>query len=668
MFEKIKAFFKKLKDKLNKPDSSKKKSNMLFFLVLSLFFIANGYFMKNADTVHQQLQPKQSLSAQKTKAPIFVNNAGLIVRAIQDNTLEKINVVKLGADSVLMEVYLKNKDILLYDSLDGTGLFSLEKEAIYPNAVEYNVFKSVKQLKYYKYFEAKQLKEDTQDSSGISGFLWGVLEWVGKNFISLLFLVLLFVSIRMTGSLTKFKNKFQMLKPENIEGSLDDLVGMADIKKEVLHLEDMYNDRDMYTSHGIKKPFNIMLSGPAGTGKTKIASLLAKRLNLPILFGSGANLETGYVGGGANSLKSLEAEAKKIGRCIIFLDEAQSLFMQRGRGSQKWEDDTSNTLLAMLDGVHSKDDAEIVWIVASNFDETSMSMDDAMLRRFQLKINFRLPNKHERFELIERFLAKKDSKFIMDGLNLNFMAEITANLAPAIIETIITKASMIAIRDNKGMITDDILFKAYEQTTMGLTDRETTKDLDKQRVIIARHELGHFFMHYHNSKSLGLVAEELREKIPVLKISTEANSRFNALGYVLNKQDDVKLKTRTEYENEVKVLYGGVACEELLYGEKQITSGSHNDIERATKLLKAMIANLSMYKKSKLNYEELGSKQIDEKIIKEIEHKSENLYAQTLDDLKEYLPLIQKITPILLEKYVLSKEEIFDVIDTISDN
>ncbi len=606
MIKKLKEWIKKVKDKMDKnPESNKNKKHFIFLGLVILFFATNIYIMKDADRLHKKIaQSTNKLVAIDKSVAVykFENNIGLISKAIQDEKLDKINVVKANAgEIVLMEVYLKDKTILLYDSLDSTGLFSLEKEVIYPNSIPYNVFRSPKQLPFIKQFEAKQETELAKDSDGASGYLWAIVGWVGKNFISILFLLVLIASIRMTGGLTRFKNKFQMLRPDDIDGSLDDLVGMEDIKKEVLHLEDMYQNRELYTSHGIKKPFNIMLSGPAGTGKTKIASLLAKRLNLPILFGSGANLETGFVGGGAGALKSLEAEAKKVGRCIVFLDEAQTLFMQRGKGNNKWEDDTPNTLLAMLDGVHSKDEAEIVWVVASNFDETSMAMDEAMLRRFQLKINFRLPNKPERLALIERFLGKKDAKFIGENLNLNFMAEVTANLAPAIIETIITKASMIAIRDNKGIIDDQTLFKAYEQTTMGLSDRETTKDLNKQREIIARHELGHFFMHYHNKKNKVESREELREQIPVLKISTESNSRFNALGYVLNKQEDVKLKTLTEYEEEIKVLYGGVASEELHYGSSNITSGSHNDIERATLLLKTMITNLSMYKSSKLN-------------------------------------------------------------------
>ena len=143
-----------------------------------------------------------------------------------------------------------------------------------------------------------------------------------------------------------------------------------------------------------------MFSGPAGTGKTKLASYLAKELNLPILFHSAANLETGFVAGGSNTLGAHRRMAKRRKRCIVFLDEAQDLFMKRG-GHRKFDDDTQNMLLAILDGVRTKSEAEIIWIVASNFNSESMPMDEAMLRRFQMKVDFRLPNKEERRSIIE---------------------------------------------------------------------------------------------------------------------------------------------------------------------------------------------------------------------------------------------------------------------------
>ncbi|RYF40638.1 MAG: ATP-binding protein, partial [Comamonadaceae bacterium] len=200
----------------------------------------------------------------------------------------------------------------------------------------------------------------------------------------------------------QLKGQFKSLKfiePSQVHGSLEDLVGMDDIKAEVAQLKDQYQRRAEYAEYGINKPFNVMFSGPAGTGKTKLASYLAKELNLPILFHSAANLETGFVAGGSNTLSRIAAMAKRRKRCIVFLDEAQDLFMKRG-GHRKFDDDTQNSLLAILDGVRTRSEAEVIWIVASNFNSEQLQMDEAMLRRFQMKVDFRMPNREERLGII----------------------------------------------------------------------------------------------------------------------------------------------------------------------------------------------------------------------------------------------------------------------------
>ena len=256
----------------------------------------------------------------------------------------------------------------------------------------------------------------------------------------------------------------------------------------------MIRNRAVYREHDIDKPFNVMLTGPAGTGKTKLAGYLAKRLNVPLIQASASALESGYIGGGSKALHALHRKACARGSCIIFLDEAQGLFMPRGRGDKKWEDDTANTLLGLLDGVRSDQGAGVIWVVASNFDDASSQMDEAMLRRFSVKINFRLPNKSERRELLRAFLARKaDGCVAWDQLNLDQVAEITANLSPALLQTVVERASMIAIQE-QAVIDTGLMFRAFERATIGLTDRATTAEKTRQRERVALHELGHFFM------------------------------------------------------------------------------------------------------------------------------------------------------------------------------
>ena len=450
-----------------------------------------------------------------------------------------------------------------------------------------------------------------------------------------------------------------VLTPDQLKGSLDDLIGMDDIKQEVLHLEDMIRNRSVYQSHGIDQPFNVMLTGPAGTGKTKLAGYLAKRLNVPLIQASGSALESGYIGGGSKALHALYRKACARGRCIIFLDEAQTLFMPRGRGDKKWEDDTANTLLGLLDGVSRAQGAGVIWVVASNFDEASSQMDEAMLRRFSVKINFRLPNKAERRELLRSFLARKAEGCVAwDRLDLDQVAEMTANLSPALLQTVAERASLIAIQEH-AVIDTELMFRAFERATIGLTDRATTAEKTRQRERIALHELGHFFMQIDPWLRAGLPLDQVKERSPLLKISTESVSKLGALGYVLSAGADVSLRTLEEMERDVIQLYGGVAAEELFYGARGISVGSKNDIEKATALLDLMVNQLSMYSRSKLDYSQFKHEAGGEQTLTQVQAKADELYSYTLGALGDYRGQMEELKDVLMEQYVLSKDAIF---------
>ena len=249
------------------------------------------------------------------------------------------------------------------------------------------------------------------------------------------------------------RNNIARHDPKDIDDTLEDLVGLADVKKELLQLEDMIENRKKYANAGITKTFNVILTGPPGVGKTKIARCLAKRLNIPMFYASGASLETGYVGGGPKTLKRLVEQASKLERAIIFLDEAEGLLLSRDRPTNtRYENETMTTLLSMLDGVGSKNSGGIIWIVASNFDEHKISMDEAMLRRFHLKIGFRLPNQPERMEILQRLISKCSKDVVSDELELDHIATITSQMSPATLETLVSRAGLIAIQE-KSLIT-----------------------------------------------------------------------------------------------------------------------------------------------------------------------------------------------------------------------
>ena len=472
--------------------------------------------------------------------------------------------------------------------------------------------------------------------------------------------LLAFLWFQLRGQLKSLK----FLEPSQVQGDIKELVGMDDIKAEVAQIKDQYQRRQAYADYGVNKPFNVMFSGPAGTGKTKLASYLAKELQLPILFHSAANLETGFVGGGSQTLGRILSMAKRRKRCIVFLDEAQDLFMKRG-GNRKFDDDTQNMLLAVLDGVRTKADAEIIWIVASNFNQETQAMDEAMLRRFQMKVDFRMPNREERQAIIGHYLAQRAGK-LDDAMDLRHLVAITEGRSPADLETIVNQAGIIAVQagDNIGEAT---LMQAAERVLVGNVTERTTKDRERDRRVIAVHEWGHFLVDFMREREAAQGDwETIQAEMKTIKISLKANPRNNALGFVFHKQGNNLLKTKGDIEHDVRVLLGGMANEELFFGEQGTTNGAHNDITRVTRLLHHAVAEMGMYRKTRLNYGALdapgGARNLDDETRLLMEQQSERLYGETSMVLARLKPLTEHLTGKLMEAGEMSlRDALFEI-------
>ena len=489
---------------------------------------------------------------------------------------------------------------------------------------------------------ARPQSEKNSWKGGVSGVLSGALS-IG---------LLAFLYFQLKGQSKSLK----FVEPTQVQGSIDDLVGMDDIKAEVAQIKDQYQRRAEYAEYGISKPFNVMFSGPAGTGKTKLASYLAKELRLPILFHSAANLETGFVAGGSNTLSRIVAMAGRRKRCIVFLDEAQDLFMKRG-GRRKFDDDTANTLLSVLDGVRSKSEAEIIWIVASNFNSESMQMDEAMLRRFQMKVDFRMPNREERLAIIGHYLSQRAGK-VLPGLDLHHVVDVTEGRSPADLETIVNQAGITAVQSGE-MIGAETLMQAAERVLVGNVNIHTTQERDRDRHVIAIHEWGHFLVDLEHERQLpNSNWEQILADMKTIKISLKANPRSNALGFVFHKQGVNLLKTKSDIEHDVRVLLGGMANEELFFGEEGTTNGAHNDITRVTRLLHHAVGEMGMYRKTRLNFGALnrdgdtGGRQVDEETRTIMEAQSERLYLET----KTVLARLKPLTEHLVEKLLAAGE------------
>ena len=592
------------------------------------------------------------------KLPV-VFGTGSLLGFLEANPVERITVVyeplMWNASERIVFIELRGQQHAYYPSDMETKIFT-DKAVTAPWGAKLNfvpraelpsqslaVFERLDQ----RFADARPQSEKASWKAGVSGSVSAVLT-LG---------VLAFLFSQLKGQ----RKSLKFIEPTQVQGSIDDLVGMDDIKAEVAQIKDQYQRRAEYAEYGVSKPFNVMFSGPAGTGKTKLASYLAKELRLPILFHSAANLETGFVAGGSNTLSRIVAMAQRRKRCIVFLDEAQDLFMKRG-GRRKFDDDTANTLLSVLDGVRSKNDAEIIWIVASNFNSETMQMDDAMMRRFQMKVDFRMPNGEERLAIIGHYLRQRAGK-VLPQPDLHHVVDVTEGRSPADLETIVNQAGITAAQAGQ-MIGAETLMQAAERVLVGNVNIHTTQERERDRHIIAVHEWGHFLVDLEHERRLpNSNWAQILADMKTIKISLKANPRTNALGFVFHKQGVNLLKTKSDIEHDVRVLLGGMANEELFFGEEGNTNGAHNDITRVTQLLHHAVGEMGMYRKTRLNFGALskggqdGGREPDAETRSIMEAQSERLYLETKAVLARLKPLTEHLVKKLLEANEMSLSE-----------
>jgi cell division protease FtsH len=309
--------------------------------------------------------------------------------------------------------------------------------------------------------------------------------------------------------------------------------------------------------------------------------------------------------------------------------------------------------------VRSKNKAEIIWIVASNFNSETMEMDEAMLRRFQMKVDFRMPNRAERLSIISHYLGQRAEK-VLPSLDLQQLVEVTEGRSPADLETIVNQAGISAVQTDE-MIGADILMQAAERVLVGNVNTDTTAERERDRRIIAVHEWGHFLVDLeHERKLTNDNWEQILADMKTIKISLKANPRTNALGFVFHKQGINLLKTKNDIEHDVRVLLGGMANEELFFGEEGTTNGAHNDITRVTKLLHHAVGEMGMYRKTRLNFGALSSEspEVDEETRSIMEAQSERMYSETKDVLARLKPLTEHLVGKLLEADEMSLNKV----------
>ena len=456
------------------------------------------------------------------------------------------------------------------------------------------------------------------------------------------------------------KSRARMMSPtDKNKVTFDDVAGVDEEKEELEEIVEFLKNPKKFTDMGARIPKGVLLVGQPGTGKTLLAKAVAGEAGVPFFIISGSDFVEMFVGVGASRVRDLFDEAKKKAPCIIFIDEIDAVGRQRGAGLGGGHDEreqTLNQLLVEMDGFSANEG--VIVLAATNRPDV---LDKALLRpgRFDRQIVVGSPDVKAREQILEVHSRKK--KLAID-VDLKTIAKNTSGFSGADLENVLNEAALLAARRNLREIGMQEIEDAMVKVTMG-PEKRTRVRSDKEQKLVAYHEAGH-----------AVVSRFLPTQDPVHQISIVP--RGMAGGYTMYRPtEDKSFMSRTEMIENIVSLLGGRAAEKLILDD--ISTGASNDIERATKIARAMVTKYGMSDRVGTitlgqNQEEvfLGrdfaqSKEYSEEtagiIDEEVKRIIDSAYSKAEEILKEHVDKLHSVAGVLLEKEKIDGDE-FDAI------
>ena len=356
------------------------------------------------------------------------------------------------------------------------------------------------------------------------------------------------------------------------EVRLTDVAGCDEAKLELSEAIEFLRDPVRFRALGARVPRGILLYGPPGTGKTMLARAVATEAGVPFHHASGSDFVEKYVGMGARRVRDLFAQARRLGKGVIFIDEFDALGKARGgANSHEEREQTLNQLLVELDGFGTS--SEVVVIAATNRLDV---LDEAALRpgRFSRKVHVGLPDVAGRRAILD---VHARGKPLADEVDIDQLARKTYGFSGAQLADLLNEAAIMAARRSGEQINNDDMHAGWLKVAVGTGRRRSMNERD--RAIIAAHEVGHAIC--------GKVHGDSRR---VEEISLFAHGE--ALGVTVSSQEDNDLPAESDLRARLIALMGGRAAEELLFHE--VTPGAANDFEKATQIATLMVNRWGM--------------------------------------------------------------------------
>jgi cell division protease FtsH len=496
-----------------------------------------------------------------------------------------------------------------------------------------------------------------------SKWLTNIISWILPVILIIFFWRFLLGRIGPETSVMSFgKSRAKVYAEKEKKITFADVAGIDEAKEELKEVVEFLKTPAKFQRLGGKIPKGVLLVGMPGTGKTLLARAVAGEANVPFFSISGSDFVEMFVGVGAARVRDLFGQAQNHAPCIIFIDELDALGKARGvnpMGRHDEQEQTLNQLLAEMDGFDPN--TGVIIMAATNRPEI---LDPALLRpgRFDRHVVVDRPDIIGREEILK--IHARNIKLSPD-VELKVIASRTPGFVGADLANIVNEAALLAARKNKEFVEMADIEEAIDRVVAGLEKKNRLMS-KKEKEIVAFHESGH-----------AIVASLLPNADPVRRISIIPRG-ISALGYTLQlPTEDRYLMTKTELLERLAVLLGGRVAEEIVFGE--ISTGAHNDLQRATDIATSMVKEFGMSEKlGYVTFEKekkplflpsslLPTREYSEDTAKQIDEEVKKIVDETYLRVKEILTgkkdKLEELARLLLEKEVVEETDLKKILE-----
>ena len=603
----------------------KNRTNMLIFMILAVIVLSSMYFMRSiySDATEQEVPYSE------------------FVELVKDG---KVDSVVMKSDRITFEM---KEDADKKESSGLSGAQVTYYTGVFPDEDLKNMLAEYGVTTYSR---------EVPDTTG--AVLYSILSYLIP--IVLMVGAYVFIMGRMSrggGMMGVGKSKAKVYMQKETGVTFKDVAGQDEAKESLQEVVDFLHNPGKYTKIGAKLPKGALLVGPPGTGKTLLAKAVAGEANVPFFSLSGSDFVEMFVGVGASRVRDLFEEAKKMAPCIIFIDEIDAIGKRRDSGLGGGNDEREQTLNQLLSEMDGFDTSKgLLILAATNRPEV---LDQALLRpgRFDRRVIVDKPDLKGRVNILK--VHSKDVH-LDETVDLEAIALATSGAVGSDLANMINEAAILAVKDGRNMVSQKDLFEAVEVVLVGKEKKDRILSKEERR-IVSYHEVGH-----------ALVSALQKDSEPVQKITIVPRT-MGALGYVMNVPEEEKyLNTEKEIRAMLVEFVAGRAAEEIVFDT--VTTGAANDIEKATRIARAMVTQYGMSPKfgligletvenqylsgrTVLNCSDEMAAEVDREVMQILK----DSYAEAKRLLTENREALDKIAAFLIEKETITGKEFMEI-------